>query len=191
MEPTPLTSHQGRALSPDTSPDGRYASYIVNTPSRPDLDSHPGHRHRRRPCPSRSTVPASSRSSVSVGTYPMDNPTAAALAFIGAERTRPGRRLRCRTSYPDRTPRATLRPLAGFSAEFESESFAISPDGRHLALSGRSPDRQPDVGRRVAQRSSPMSAGPLTVAANTSSPRNGITRVPQRTLQGENKCSRA
>jgi Tol biopolymer transport system component len=124
--------HPGRFLSPDTSPDGRYASFIDNTRAQNSiniLDVATG-----EVVPFTVNVPSSSRSSVLWGRTRWTH-DGGSLAFIGAdEHGLAGVYLQ--DFVPGQDTSSTLRPLAGFSAEFESESFAISPDGRHLALSG-------------------------------------------------------
>ena len=62
-------------------------------------------------------------------------PDGSALAFIGVDEHGISGVFR-QDFLPGQDTSDTRRALAGFSSEYVSESFTISPDGRHLALSG-------------------------------------------------------
>jgi Tol biopolymer transport system component len=130
-EPTHLAA--GRYLSPDTSPNGRYATYLdsslgFGTTIRV-LDTSTG-----EAIPFDVEVPNSNRSGVLWGRTRW-LPDGSALAFIGTDERGNSGVFR-QDFLPGQDTTSTRRALAGFSPEFISESFAISPDGRHLALSG-------------------------------------------------------
>jgi eukaryotic-like serine/threonine-protein kinase len=129
----------GKASNAEVSPDGRYASYVqhlggtgmgmarkvavveIETGRVLPFEIHTSHQI------------GPSASSVLVGRSRW-LPGGRAIAWIGEdENGRTG--VFAKDFDPERDTSATRRNLAGFSPDYVTESFGISPDGRHLTLS--------------------------------------------------------
>ncbi|MDX1643019.1 MAG: hypothetical protein R3244_01535, partial [Thermoanaerobaculia bacterium] len=122
----------GRYLTPDVSPDGRYATILslgaYETVIRV-IEVATG-----EIVPFEITVSHGSGAGVLWGRTRW-LPEGDAIAFVGVDDE--GRSGVFRQQFaPGRDTASTRRPLAGFSPDFVTESFTIDPSGRYLTLSG-------------------------------------------------------
>lgn len=131
-ETTQLVS--GSFLQPDTSPDGRYAAFLtINVGAAYSsirvVDIETG---ELVPFEIGVRAPLQASTRLIYGRLRW-MPSGDALAYVGAdEEGRTG--IFVQEFAPGQDTSATRRPLAGFSTDFESESFGISPDGRRIAI---------------------------------------------------------
>jgi Tol biopolymer transport system component len=125
----------GPFMQPEVSPDGRYASFVLiestllkNTIRVVELDSGV-----EVPFSIEVPVPLNAPGIIYGRTRWL--PDGSGLAYVGLdERGRTG--IYAQDFVPGRDTSATRRPLAGFAPDFVSESFGISPDGKHVVLAG-------------------------------------------------------
>jgi Tol biopolymer transport system component len=121
----------GRYLSPDVSPDGRYATMLrqqaqANVIQVVDVETG-------EIVPFEIEVPRSQTATVLWGRNRW-LPDGSALAFVSVDAE--GRSGVFRQDFrPGKDTSGTRRPLAGFLSDFVTESFTIAPSGRELTLS--------------------------------------------------------
>jgi Tol biopolymer transport system component len=123
---------KGRYLTPDVSPDGRHLTMLTLDPFRTVIrvvEVATG-----EVVPFEIVVPHWSGSSILWGRSRW-LPDGRAIAFVGVDEQ--GRSGVFRQDFvPGKDTSSTRAPLAGFSPDFVTESFAIDPSGRYLTLSG-------------------------------------------------------
>jgi len=129
---------EGAYLQPDVSPDGRYAAFLSFEPDAlrnvilvVDTDSG-------EMVPFRIDVPTPLRAGNIIFGRLRWLPGGTALAFVGLdEKDRTG--VFAQDFVPGQDTTASRRPLAGFSPDYVTESFGISPDGKRVTLSTMEP----------------------------------------------------
>jgi Tol biopolymer transport system component len=124
---------EGAYLQPDLSPDGRYASFVsleidtlLSVVEVVDVETG-------ELVPFRVEVPSPLQSTNIIFGRTRWLPDGSAVAWVGIdEQGRSG--IYAQDFVPGKDTSATRRPLAGFSADYTTESFGISPNGTKVTL---------------------------------------------------------
>ncbi len=126
---------EGPYFASDTSPDGRYAAYLSTEPDNLRNRIHVVDLQEGEVVPFLIDVPYSLRAgSIDFGRLRW-LPGGSAIAYIGVDgQDRTG--IYAQDFVPGEDTVHTRRPLAGFSPDFLTESFGISPDGSQIILAG-------------------------------------------------------
>ncbi|MEZ5315938.1 MAG: hypothetical protein R2752_00910 [Vicinamibacterales bacterium] len=116
----------------ESSPDGRYAAYVTISPDNRNT-IHFLDVAAATPLSWQIEVPTPLRATNIILGRPRWMPDGRSIAWVGTdERNRTG--VYVQDFAPDRDTSASRRPLAGFSSDWATESFGISPDGTRVSL---------------------------------------------------------
>jgi Tol biopolymer transport system component len=119
----PAHLYPGSSAWPETSPDGQY---VVFTQTGAQQNTA-----RVLRLSDGKLMPFEIRAAGSMRARWM--PDGRAIAFVGTDDRRTG--VFVQNFAPDQDTTATRRKIAGFMADYSSETFTVSPDGRHIVLS--------------------------------------------------------
>jgi len=135
-EATQLVS--GTYLQPEVSPDGRYAAYVLIQPDELENELHVVDVETGVVDPHPIRVPLQLQAGGIIYGRNRWMPTGSVLAFVGMdEQGLSG--IYVQDFVPGEDTSSTRRKLAGFSPEFITESFGISPDGKRVTIAGVEP----------------------------------------------------
>ena len=126
---------EGAYFGPDTSPDGRYAAYRSSEPDKLRNLIHVVDLQKGEVVRFLIEVPYSlGAGGITFGRMRW-LPDGSGIAYVGVdEQNRTG--IYAQDFIPGEDTAHTRRPLAGFSPDFITESFGISPDGSRIVLAG-------------------------------------------------------
>jgi Tol biopolymer transport system component len=123
----------GAFLQPEVSPDGRYAAYLFQEHDKLRTFINVVEIETGTVLPFRIGVPTRSGAGNIIFGRVRWLPDGSGLAYVGLdESNRTG--IYAQDFVPGKDTSDTRHPLAGFSPDFVSESFGISPDGTRLTL---------------------------------------------------------
>lgn len=124
---------EGPFLTPEVSPDGRYTAYISQELDKLRNTIHVVETETGTLVPFEIEVPTPIGAGSIIYGRMRWLPDGSGLAYVGLdENNRSG--IYVQDFVPGEDTRGSRRPLAGFSHDYFSESFGISPDGKHLTL---------------------------------------------------------
>jgi serine/threonine protein kinase len=124
---------RGAVFIPEVSPDGRYVLYLTGA-SMPRSYIRVVQVADGAPVPFEIAVDGLRPTAAFIGRARW-MPDGKAIAFVGQNETGVNG-IFVQEFVPGRDTSRTRRPLAGFDAETETESFAIAPDTSHIVLAG-------------------------------------------------------
>jgi Tol biopolymer transport system component len=123
----------GAFLQPEVSPDGRYVAYLFQELDKLRTFINVAEIETGTVLPFRIAVRVTSGAGNIIYGRVRWLPDGSGLAYVGLdENNRSG--IYAQDFVPGKDTSDTRRPLAGFSPDFVSESFGISPDGKRLTL---------------------------------------------------------
>jgi Tol biopolymer transport system component len=123
----------GAYLQPEVSPDGRYAAYIFQELDKLRTFIYVVEVETGEVVPFQIEVPFPAGSGNIIFGRMRWLPDGSAVAFVGADEDNLSG-IYAQDFIPGENTRHTRRKLAGFSSDFVTESFGISPDGSRLTL---------------------------------------------------------
>ena len=128
----------GTYLQPEVSPDGRYASFVQIRPDELQNEIYIVEIETGVMQPHPIVVPLQLQAGGIIYGRTRWMPSGRHLAFVGMDEQGVSG-IYLQKFVPGKDTSSTRRKLAGFSREFITESFGISPDGKHVTIAGVEP----------------------------------------------------